>query len=129
MRIGGLGLFQKTNSKGHINLAAYHSPHSLTWSWILSVSFSGAWRYDPAFSKRRGLRFGFSSWRNNYGRPWVLCLPWVAIEWHVQRPMWFRDLHARSWEEAEQLKAANRKLRLALSQAKTLATAPPEGRA
>lgn len=36
MKIGALIIFEKTNSKNHYNLAAWHWRDSLTWSWILS---------------------------------------------------------------------------------------------
>jgi hypothetical protein len=126
VRIGGLALFAPTNSKRSFNIASYHSPHSLTWSWILSVSFDGIWRYPPPpMATRKGLRLGFHPYRTNDGLQWVLTFPFVVIHWHRQREMWFRDMYRRARDREEELEAKVSKLRREL----TLARLSPEGTA
>lgn len=121
----GLKLLQRTNSPRSFNLAAYHSPHSLTWSWILSAHFDGIWRYPPPpLATRKGLRFGFHPYRTNGGWQWVLALPFVTVQWHRQREMWFRDMFYRAREREEELERRNSKLRRLLE----LAAAKTEGR-
>ena len=71
-------------SGGGINIASWHSRHSLTWSWILSA------RRHPSDGSQ--WRLWFSTWKNNDGRQWWLGLPFVGIQWHRQKPMWFRDV-------------------------------------
>lgn len=128
MRLGSLGLFNRTNSARTFNIAAYHSPHSLTWSWILSVSFDGLWRYPPPpLATRKGLRLGFHPYRTNDGRQWVLTMPFVCIQWHRQREMWFRDLHASARDREEALEEKVSKLRRELTLARSLALVEPEG--
>ncbi len=88
----GLALFEKTNSQGCVNLASFHSPHSLTWSWILSFSLpragSGRW-------------LGFHPWQTNQGRQWVFQIAWCTFQWHQQSPMWYRDMYMRLRDETE----------------------------
>jgi hypothetical protein len=121
-----LQLFRRTNSPRHINIASYHSPHSLTWSWILCVTIDGIWRYPPPpLATRKGLRFGFSPYRTNGGLQWVLALPFVTVGWRRQKEMWFRDMFYRAREREEELETRNRELRRLVS----LAGSPPEGSA
>lgn len=128
MRIGALGLFNRTNSKRSFNIAAYHSPHSLTWSWILSVSFDGIWRYPPPpIATRKGLRFGFHPFRTNGGLQWVLTAPFVIIHWHRQKEMWFRSLYASARDREEALEAKVSNLRRELTMARSLALVEPQG--
>lgn len=87
----GLKLFQKTNSERTFNLASFHSPHSLTWSWILSAS------------KREGAKLGFFPFRTNNGLQWVLTLPLVSFQWQRQQPMFYRDMYQRLRDEKDQL--------------------------
>mgnify|MGYP001604277069 CR=1 FL=1 len=80
-----LALF-KPVSGGGVNIASWHSPHSLTWSWILS------YRPYQADENRRTL-MRFWRWKDNGGPQWMLCLPWLGtVQWQRQRPMWYRDL-------------------------------------
>lgn len=86
----GLALFSRTNSKGHWNIASWHSPHSLTWSWIVSFSL---FRGDEARVRPLwwSIRRGHSDFR----------IPFLGmVSWQTQRPMWYRDLwHRRRDEE------------------------------
>lgn len=123
LRLGALALFQKTNSKGLYNIASWHSPHSLTWSWILSVHFDGIWRHPPT-SVRKGLRLGFHTYRGNQGLQWSLVAPFVVVSWKRQREMWYRDMYRRCWSEREALEQANSKLRRALREHRALVEAP-----
>ena len=94
----GLALFQKTNSPWHWNIASFHSPHSLTWSWILSFSVfkSDEGRWWPLFW----------SYRTNQGPHWGLRFPpFGLLTWQQQQPMWYRDLFIRRRDEAERLRS------------------------
>lgn len=90
--IKGLKLFSRTSNERCINLASYHSPHSLTWSWILSVSRQSGWKT------------WFYPYRTNGGLQWVLRLPFFAVQWNRQRPMFFRDMWARQRDERDGLR-------------------------
>lgn len=82
----GLSLFKRTNCKRTWNIASFHSPHSLTWSWILGFSKFGSdeARVWPLFY----------SYRDNNGLQWGLRVPFVGfIRWSRQREMWYRDLY------------------------------------
>lgn len=35
----GLRFFRRTSARHSYNIAAYHDPRSLTWSWLVSISF------------------------------------------------------------------------------------------
>ena len=79
---------------------AWHSPHSLTWSWILRGSWVGLdqigfvwWRSGSYWmvGLRRVLLVG--SGVNNGGRQWQAQFFGFGLEWSRQRPMWFRDLY------------------------------------
>lgn len=122
-RQGALRLFTRTNSKGLYNIATYHSPHSLTWSWIVSINFDGIWRGFDVSKGRRSIwpRFGFHLWGNNHGPQWSVALPGVVLSRQVQSPTWYRDLFYRAREREDALEDGNRKLRREL--AKTRATA------
>lgn len=98
-----LSLLRRTSAR-NINIASWHSPHSLTWSWILSLSWN-----TPAYVKPHAQwasvgphRFrGFSvgnlvnahARRDNNGWQLGVSLLGLGLNWHRQRPMWFRDLY------------------------------------
>ena len=86
----GLSFFRRTNSAGCWNLASFHNPHSLTWSWILSFDLprtdEGRWLY-------------FSKYRANTGLQWSLQVARMCLRWHRQRPMFYRDLYYRLRDE------------------------------
>lgn len=118
MKLGALSLFSKTNSRQTFNLAAYHSPHSLTWSWVLSLGFDRSWRKvngRPRFSARRG------------PMGWVVALPFVSLNYQRQREMWFRDLFHRAREREDVLERKVWRLRRELSEVRSLANAPADG--
>ena len=116
MRIGALSLLSPTNSKRTFNLASYHSRHSLTWSWSISVSFDGVWR-KPA----GGPRLGFHSYRTNDGPQLVVVAPFLVLHWHRQREMWFRDLYRGASDREEELERRISKLRRDLTMARATA--------
>ena len=98
MRLFGIQLFNRTSDRKTVNLASFHSPHSLTWSWILSLSFDGMTR------KGNGrIRFGIHPYRTNGGLQVVVAMPYVCMQWHRQRPMWFRDMYQRMRDEQDGL--------------------------
>lgn len=75
----GLRLFSRTNKPSCINLASYHDPRSLTWSWLLS------WTFATADERRALLRFN----RFEYGQhKWSLSLLWLGrFSWASQGKM------------------------------------------
>jgi hypothetical protein len=89
----GLALFSRTNSKGHWNIASWHSPHSLTWRWILSVSLPrrGEGRWRPIW---------YRSPHNCGGQAYFGLLKF-GFRWHWQHPMWYRDLYHRMRDEQD----------------------------
>jgi len=114
MRIGGLAILQRTNSRGLINIASWHSPHSLTWRWILSARWRGGSLWHPHVFVRRHDYYGRAApahWclaagvgrlgsarvnRDNNGIGWELSFLGASIAWSSQRPMWYRDLYNRA---------------------------------
>jgi hypothetical protein len=120
--VSALKLFTRTNSRRSFNIAAYHSPHSLTWSWILSVSFDGTWRKSNGWP-----RFGVHPYRNNNGLQAGVVLPFVVFHWHRQPEMWFRDLFSSARDREEALERKVSKLRRELNLARATALLPPQG--
>lgn len=96
---GGLILFQRTSDSGCWNVATFHSPHSLTWSWILSFRV-------PRADEGRWLHF--ARWKTNSGTQWCLQIARHALQWHRQQPMWYRDLWRRARDEHDELKEFTR---------------------
>lgn len=86
----GLSVLRRTSDRRTFNLLSYHSPHSLTWAWILSASFDRATRRGD-----RQLRFGLHPYRANGGLQIVLTLPWLCFQLHRQQPMFYRDMWRR----------------------------------
>ncbi len=86
----GLKFFARTSDPARINLASWHSPHSLTWRWIV------AWARFKGDERRAHWRLI----RNNNGIQLHLLVPWIGrLELHTQRPMWYRDLRSSRDEE------------------------------
>lgn len=111
MHIGGLSIFSRTSSAKRINLASWHSPHSLTWRWILSLGRHQLWTFKP-YAFGRALRHGhagigggfgqfiaFRAWRDNNGWQLAASLLWHALEFSQQPPMWYRDIYMRERDE------------------------------
>lgn len=76
--MNGFRLIQQTNDRHTVNLASYHDPKSITWSWVLSVSSfkPGEARFWPIF------------WRDFLGRGWTVRMPMVGfIRWQTQQKM------------------------------------------
>jgi hypothetical protein len=89
MRLGALSLFTRTNTPGCINIAAWHSRRSLTWSWVLNFRRFRAdeWRVFPLWG-------GHGRWGHDQ---WFVRIPWLGIfHWHRQERMPHRDAEALS---------------------------------
>ena len=104
--MGALSLFRRTSSRRTINLASWHSPHSLTWSWILALSLNPLLVERPRFTWSRsgphvtrgfnvGTLFSTYAMRNNGGWQFGLMVLGVSLNWSRQQPMWYRDLYQR----------------------------------
>lgn len=96
-------------------LASWHSPHSLTWSWILRATWSSPEYARPMrvwsrVGPHRSYGFGIGSlihaylMRDNGGWQWGLILLGVGLTWSRQRPMWFRDLYRRLRDDIDGLR-------------------------
>lgn len=94
----GLAVMRRTSDRRAFNLMSFHSPHSLTWSWILSANFDAATRRGDG-----GLRFGLHPYRTNGGLQIVFTLPWLCLQWHRQQPMFYRDMWRRQRDLADGL--------------------------
>lgn len=92
MRFGGFSLFNRTSAGRTFNIASWHNPKSLTWRWVLSVSFTGWHRF---------VRLGF--YRVSNGRLIGLNAPFVSVNFQTQEPMWFADIERRKSERAQGL--------------------------
>lgn len=86
----GLALIERTSKRGGWNLASYHSPHSMTWRWILSLDL-------PRRGEGRWLHFSRSPGLGQ--QKWILQVAKFGLRWLTQRPMWYRDLYARLSDE------------------------------
>lgn len=109
MKIGGLTIFER-RGRGRADIASWHSPHSLTWSWILTVSWAVPgyvkphWQWETVGPhKFRGASIGSlinaHAMRNNNGWQWGFAVLGLSLSWSHQYPMWFRDLYWRRESE------------------------------
>lgn len=117
MQLGPLSLLKRTSGRGSLNLASWHSPHSLTWSWILTLAWAKPSYVKPAVQWSavgphlfRGASVGsianVHAIRDNNGWQWGVTLLGVTLAGHRQRPMWFRDLYWRRETERYERRAA-----------------------
>ena len=83
----GLSILRRTSDPRTINLASFHDPASLTWSWILSF---GTFRADEARV--------WPIFRRDYlDRGWTVRIPLIGfIRWHTQAKMMRANLRALS---------------------------------
>ncbi|KTS09719.1 hypothetical protein SB2_11730 [Methylobacterium radiotolerans] len=109
MKIGGLTIFER-RGRGRADIASWHSPHSLTWSWILTVGWAVPryvkphWQWEAVGPhKFRGASIGSlinaHAMRNNNGWQWGFAVLGLSLSWSHQYPMWFRDLYWRRESE------------------------------
>lgn len=117
MKIGGLSLLN-TRGRGRLDIASWHSPHSLTWSWILTIAWAipgyvkPHWQWESVGPHRFrcasiGSLVNVHARRHNGGWQWGCTLLGLSLQWHHQYPMWFRDLYyARQNERYERRQAA-----------------------
>ena len=83
--MNGLKFFSRPSGKCYWDIASYHSPHSMTWSWILS--------FNLPRSRDEGRWLYFSRHRNNAGMEGSLQVARMCLRWHRQRPIWYRDCY------------------------------------
>jgi hypothetical protein len=119
----GLKLFSRTSNRRRINLASFHSPHSLTWSWVLSLALSrvGSIKpyaslklrdtFVPGFHLGLGQLIGVTAYKANNGLQWSISLLWVSLSWSRQAAMYYRDMHGRAAMTRDRLESENRGLR------------------
>jgi hypothetical protein len=88
--IRGLELFRLDRRGKRLTLASWHSPHSLTWRWVLDLS----WGWRP--------RLHAGHWGNPKGSgSWSVWLAFIGLAYRWQRPMWFRNLYMRMRDEQD----------------------------
>lgn len=116
MRIGPLTLFSRTSDGKTISLAYWHSPHSLTWRWALSLRRHQmmwpkpvALRNSVGFGAGLGTLLSFHAYRTNGGWQWDVSLLWHGLSFSQQRPMWFKDMFSRMRDEHDQAQRDLRK--------------------
>lgn len=117
--VPGFAMLKRTSGKKSWNVASYHSPHSLTWHWLLNLSlgalfsrprlymsprstFLGEKDPFPSFAFNIGIA-GASASLNNYGWQFAAWMLGLHVHFQQQRPMWYRDLYHRARDEADQL--------------------------
>lgn len=117
--VPGFAALRRTSSKRTWNLASYHSPHSLTWRWLIGISLGGIFSRPriymsprntflgdkdpfPSFAFNIGIA-GASASTNNYGWQFAAWMFGIHVHFHQQAPMWYRDLYIRARDEADQL--------------------------
>ncbi|MCW5722054.1 MAG: hypothetical protein KIS86_13015 [Devosia sp.] len=116
MRIGPLSLLSRTSDRKTINLASWHSPHSLTWRWIMSLRrHPFAWPKPHAsantvgFGAGLGTLLSFHAYRTNGGWQWELSALWHGLHFSQQRPMWFKNMFERVSRERDEAQRDLRK--------------------
>lgn len=121
MNIGGLGILNRTSSRLRLNLLSWHSPHSLTWRWIVSVGRQPLWTLKP-YMGLQSMRYGHGGLaiglgqlialrasRDNNGWQFAATFLWHALEFSQQKPVWYRDIYMRQRDnELEQDFASQR---------------------
>lgn len=120
MFVPGFAAFKRTSSRTVWNIASYHSPHSLTWSWVFSLrrqplftfrpwaQFQGG--HFPGFGAGFGQFISFHAYRNNGGWQIGWSLLWHELHRSSQQPMWFRDIYRRKVDEEEAQASARRSI-------------------
>lgn len=114
--IRGLRLLRRDSGHGLL-LASWHSPHSLTWSWILRAGwgrpeYASPIRIWSRAGEHRTYGFGVGSllhayaMRHNGGWQWGLIVLGAGLHWSRQQPMWFRDLYRRACDERDGMRKA-----------------------
>lgn len=95
MKIGGFSFLNRTSNPRSWSVAAWHSPHSLTWRWSLIFSlFKG--------DERRAHWRLLWVHRNNSGIMLWILLPWIGrIDFQTQQPLWYRTLYIRERDERD----------------------------
>lgn len=113
MHYKGLSLFTRTSGRRNFNIASFHSRHSLTWSWILSLQLpssvvlkphAGKYRSDPyhwGLHAGLGGLLSFGIGRDNNGVQWNASICFLHFQWHRQRPMYYRDMYQRVSDERD----------------------------
>jgi hypothetical protein len=107
MKIGALTLFSRTSDRKTVNLASWHSSHSLTWRWGLSLRRHNMTLRPFAHSSlplrhgHGGLGTGFgtlvslTAFRTNGGWQFAVTLLAHSLDFHQQESMFYRDLYRR----------------------------------
>ncbi len=124
MKIGALTLFSRTSSKRTFSLAAWHSPHSLTWRWGLMLHRQPlAWPRPFAVANKMivgfgvGQLFAVTASRNNTGWRVDMAFLWHSLDLTTQHPMWFKDMFRRARDERDELEREVHSLRRKLDDA------------
>lgn len=113
MKIGALSLFNRTSCRRTFSVASWHSTHSLTWRWALSVVRQPfvaprpyAFTNTVGFGIGLGQLLGVSAYRTNGGWQPTVSLLWHSIDFRQQKSMWFRDMWRRAADRRDGLSVA-----------------------
>ena len=101
--MNGFRLFSRTSAKGSWNIASWHSPHSITWRWLIGFSLFRAdeGRVWPIWMPHR----------SNIGLQWVIRIPFIGfLRFSQQRPMWYRDCYMRLRDKQDEKLGVDRPL-------------------
>lgn len=133
--VPGLAVFKRTSAKRSWNLASYHSPHSLTWRWLINLSLGSVFSrprlfWSPSFNEHFGtpnpfVSFAFCigiagahAYTTNYGWQFGVTFLGMHVHFSQQRPMWYRDMIQRAWDEKDAVASNNARLRAELAEIK-----------
>jgi len=94
----GLILFCRPQASAHTTiLAQWRSPHALEWSWFLAFTRFGPETVAP--------RWGMGRHRDHNGLlQWMVMFGVGALDWHRQRPVYFKDVVERTFAENSELR-------------------------
>lgn len=112
MRFGPLTLFSRTSDRRVFELAGWHSPHSMTWLWVLSLHRQCLAWPKPYLFLGSGLTIGLGQMiglhvsRSTAGWHWSVSLLWHALYFTPQKPMWYRDMFRLADADRAKLRSA-----------------------
>lgn len=96
--IEGMEFFSRTSSEDVFNLASYHSPHSITWRWIISFSRRDIKTKRPWFFK----------YKSNTGITAGFKIPFLGdIYLKTQKSDWYKDAYNRLVEGKTYIKPSD----------------------
>ena len=93
----GLALFNKGSDGRRRTIASWHSPHSVTWRWLVRYQ----WRSSTWLKPSKWLMA--CRMVHNSGGEAVACIGPLALTFVWQKPTWYRDIYLRMRDERDGL--------------------------